>query len=162
MQPLTLTMTPTFVDNASFWYQLAFLAGGATDNVIWGARVGWLNNPGLTLFSNPRRIVSTNMASGTTYGPINATLQTDGVTASGVPVGATAAFCAVQSYTPGVLTIFPDGTTDPAIANYSGTGNLGSSLDMLYMMVPLSTAGKFKIHSYISGGVYLDAWGYLV
>ncbi|HEX7139319.1 MAG TPA: hypothetical protein VF219_15800 [Vicinamibacterales bacterium] len=162
VQTLALVMTPTFVDNASFWYQLAFIAGGATDDQIVGARIGWLNNPGLTLFPDPRRIVSTNMVSGSTYGPIDATLKSDLVTPSGIPAGATAAFCAVQSYTPGVLTIFPDGTIDPAIANYSGTGNQGSSLNMLYMMVPLSPAGKFKIHSYITGGVYLDAWGYVV
>jgi hypothetical protein len=31
---------------------------------------------------------------------------------------------------------------------------------MLYMMVPLSPAGKFKIHSYITGGVYVDVWGF--
>ena len=101
------------------------------------------------------------MTSGVTYGPINSMLQFDGVTPTGIPAGATAAFCAVQSYTPGVLTLFPDGGTDPMIANYSGTGTQGASLNMVYMMVPLSTAGKFKIHSYITGKVYVDAWGYV-
>jgi hypothetical protein len=162
VQSLNVPLTPTFINNTPFWYELDFESGTAVDNQIWGARIGYLNEPGLTLFPNPRRIVSSNMVSGTTYGPINATLETDGVTPSGIPVGATAAFCAVQSFTPGVLTIFPDLTTDPAIANYSGTGNMGTSLNMVHMMVPLSTAGKFKIHSYITGGVYLDAWGYLV
>jgi hypothetical protein len=33
---------------------------------------------------------------------------------------------------------------------------------MVYMMVPLSAAGKFKVHSYISGNCYVDAWGYVV
>ncbi len=162
VQALAVPVTPTYINNTSFWYDLLFDCGAATNDQIWGARVGWLNEPGLTLFPDPRRIVSSNMVSGTTYGPIDATLKTDLVTPSGIPAGATAAFCAVQSYAPGVLTIFPDLTTDPAIANYSGTGNLGSSLNLIYMMVPLSTAGKFKIHSYITGGVYLDAWGYVV
>jgi len=155
---------PMLIDNSQFNFIVLWQPGisNSPTHRLLGARFGWINNPGLTLFPNPRRIVSSNMVSGTTYGPLNALLESDGVTPSGIPVGAKAAFCAVQSFTPGVLTIFPDLTTDPAIANYSGTGNMGTSLNMLYMMVPLSTAGKFKIHSYITGGVYLDAWGYLV
>jgi len=97
-----------------------------------------------------------------TYGPINALQKWDGSGPTGVPAGAKAAFCAVQSYTPGVLTLFPDGATDPGSANYSGTGNLGASLNMVYMLVPLSSAGKFKIHAYFTGKVYVDAWGYLI
>jgi hypothetical protein len=164
--PLTMSNPLTVVDNFANWYDLDIENVVAVDNQIWGARVGWIHNPGLTLFSAPRRIVNggvgaTTMTSGVTYGPINSMLQFDGVTATGIPAGATAAFCAVQSYTPGVLTLFPDGATDPLIANYSGTGTQGASLNMVYMMVPLSTAGKFKIHSYITGKVYVDAWGYV-
>ncbi len=77
-----------------------------------------------------------------------------------MPAGATSAFCAVQSYTAGVLTIFPDLTTDPGIANFGATST--GPLNLTYMMVPLSAAGKFKIHSYITGRVYVDAWGYAV
>jgi hypothetical protein len=164
--PLTMSNPLTVVDNFANWYDLDFESGSAVDNQIWGARVGWIHNPGLTLFPDPRRIVNggigaTTMTSGITYGPIDATKEFDNVTATGIPAGATAAFCAVQSYTPGVLTLFPDLTTDPLIANYSGTGTQGASLNMVYMMVPLSTAGKFKIHSYITGKVYVDAWGYV-
>jgi hypothetical protein len=132
----------------------------------------WISGPGgtwmrpsLNPFPNPRRIVdgfAHPMTSGVTYGPFDATLESDGVTPTGVPPGALAAWCAVQSYKPGVLTIYPDLTADPLIANFSGTGNLGSSLNMLYMLVPLSAAGKFKVHSYITGIVVIDAWGFLI
>ncbi len=78
--------------------------------------------------------------------------------ASGVPAGASAAFCAVQSYSAGVLTIFPDLTTDTLLASY--TAPVDGTLNLTYMMVPLSPAGKFKIHSYITGHVFVDVWGF--
>jgi hypothetical protein len=163
VQSLTLTMTPTVVDNTVNWYELDYEAGGTTDTALFGARIGWLNEPGLTLFPDPRRIVSgdaTPFTAGHVYGPLDATLESNGSTPTGIPAGAKAAFCAVQSYTAGVLTLFPDLTSDPGIANYGATTT--GPLNMTYMMVPLSSAGKFKIHSYITGRVYVDAWGYVV
>jgi hypothetical protein len=29
-------------------------------------------------------------------------------------------------------------------------------------MVPLSTAGDFRVHTYISGSIYVDVWGYVL
>jgi len=138
------------------WYS------GVTDGThsVMGYTAGWTLNPGLTTFPNPRRVVSSSSTNGAQLGPFDATMTT-GLTPSGVPAGAKAAFCAVQSYQPGVLTLYPDGAADPGIANYSGTGNLGASLNLVYMLVPLSAAGKFRIHSYINGNVYVDVWGYL-
>ncbi len=138
------------------WYS------GVTDGThsVMGYTAGWILNPGLTTFPNPRRVVSSSSTNGAQLGPFDATMTT-GLTPSGVPAGAKAAFCAVQSYQPGVLTLYPDGAADPGIANYSGTGNLGASLNLVYMLVPLSAAGKFRIHSYINGNVYVDVWGYL-
>jgi hypothetical protein len=162
-QNLDLTVPPTTIDNSQLWYELDFESGGATDTAIYGARVGWIHHPGLTLFPDPRRIVDgflTPFTSGVTYGPFDATKKSGGVTPSGVPAGATAAFCAVQSYTAGALTIFPDLTADPGIANYTATTT--GPLNLTYMMVPLSTAGKFKIHSYITGKCFVDVWGFAV
>jgi len=163
VQALTLSVTPTVVDNFGTWYDFDYEAGGANDTSIWGARIGWIKEPGLTLFPNPRRIIhgdATPFTSGVTYGPFDATLQNNGVTPTGIPAGATAAFCAVQSYTAGVLTMFPDLTTDPGIANYAASAT--GPLNLTYMMVPLSSAAKFKVHSYITGRCYVDAWGYVV
>jgi hypothetical protein len=168
-QNLQMTIAaPIPIDNSQSSFTVVYIPGtiNSLNHQIFGVRLGWINNPGLTLFPDPRRIVNggfgtTTMTSGLTYGPISALTEFDGVTATGIPAGATAAFCAVQSYTPGVLTLFPDGATDPLIANYSGTGTQGASLNMVYMMVPLSAAGKFKIHSYITGKCYVDAWGYV-
>ncbi len=163
LQAVIMSVTPTTVDNTLTWYDLDLELLAATDVQIWFARIGWINEPTLTLFPNPRRIINGGpFVNGAVTGPYDATLEYDHVTATGIPAGAKAAFCAVQSYTPGVLTLFPDLTTDPGIANYSGTGTQGFGLNMVYMMVPLSPAGKFKIHSYISGNCYVDAWGYVV
>jgi hypothetical protein len=62
---------------------------------------------------------------------------------------------------PGRLTLYPNGTTtDPSIANWTNNGT-GGILYLSYMLVPLDATGKFSIHSYIGGNVYVDAWGYL-
>ncbi len=162
-QNISLPFTPVTIDNSQNYYGIYYGFGTANSpstHVFHGARLGYINAPGLTSFLNPRRVVSSAMVSGTTYGPFDAT-TTVTATPSGVPAGAQAAFCAVQSYTPGVLTLFPDGATDPMIANYSGTGTQGAGLNVIYMLVPLSAAGKFKIHSYITGNVYVDVWGFL-
>jgi hypothetical protein len=131
---------------------------------LWISQAGgvWRKVAIFQSFPNPRRILdgfATPFTSGNTYGPLNATLETDGVTPTGIPVGATSAFCAVQSYSAGALTLFPDGTTDPAIANYSATTS--GPLNLTYMFVPLSAAGKFKIHAYITGRCFVDAWGFV-
>jgi hypothetical protein len=167
-QTVDMGIAPQAIDATNFAWALYWFPGtnGPTHQLL-GARVAWILNPGLTLFPDPRRIVNGGLlgapfANGNTYGPIDAKLQYDLLTATGIPAGAKAAFCAVQSYTPGVLTLFPDLAVDPGIANYSGTGTQGFGLNMVYMMVPLSAAGKFKVHSYISGNCYVDAWGYVV
>jgi len=121
--------------------------------------VGWVQVAAMSLFPDPRRIYDGNVqptAPGS-YGPVDATTKAGGG-ASGVPVGARAAFCAVQSYNAGVMTLFPDLTTDPGIANWSGTAN--GPLNLLYMFVPLSAAGKFKLHTYFTGKKYIDVWGF--
>jgi hypothetical protein len=163
IQTIDMGIPPTTIDAVNLAYALYWFPGtnGATHQLA-GARVAWMLQPGLTLFPDPRRIVDgfvTPFTSGVTYGPFDATKKSGGVVASGVPVGAKAAFCAVQSYTKGALTIFPDLTADPGIANFTATTT--GPLNLTYMMIPLSAAGKFKIHSYITGNVFVDAWGYL-
>jgi hypothetical protein len=66
----------------------------------------------------------------------------------------------VQSYSAGYLTIYPDGTTPPNIANWSGT--VDGLLNLLYMFVPLSSAGKFLFTANFTGRKFFDVWGYLV
>jgi hypothetical protein len=165
VQNISLAIPPTTIDRSQNYYGLSYSFGTANNpsaHQFFGARIGWLLNPGMTLFADPRRVVdgfATPFTSGTTYGPFDATLKQAGG-ASGVPAGATAAFCAMQSYSAGVLTIFPDLTTDTLLASY--TAPVDGTLNLTYMMVPLSPAGKFKIHSYITGHVFVDVWGYVV
>jgi hypothetical protein len=133
----------------------------------------WISGPGgiwtrpsLNSFPNPRRIWDgwfEPTAPGT-YGPIDATQQvsTSGFTGgpSGIPVGAQAAYCAVQSYNAGYLTLYPDGTTQPGVTNWSGTVN--GLLNMLFMLVPLSPQGKFNFNATFTGRKFIDAWGFLM
>jgi hypothetical protein len=119
---------------------------------------------GFHSFPNPRRVWD-GFAQPTgpgLYGPVDATVKaaTAGGGPSGVPVGAQAAFCAVQSYNAGVLTIYPDGTPDTGQANWAATAD--GPLNLLYMFVPLSAAGKFRFHAYFTGPRFFDAWGYLM
>ena len=121
--------------------------------------VGWVQMAAMTLFADPRRVYNdTTNQPAATYGPIDATTKYNGG-ATGVPAGASAAFCAVQSYSAGVMTLYPDGASDPGIANWSGVAN--GPLNLLYMFVPLSTAGKFKMHTYFTGKRYVDVWGFI-
>lgn len=115
----------------------------------------WVPMISLIPFPDPRRVFGQPLNAGVTTAAIDATAG------SGVPVGAQAAYCAVQSYQDGTMTIFPDGAADPGIANYSVSGT-GGTLRMLYMLVPLSSAGRFKMHTYFTGSVYVDVWGYLM
>ena len=138
------------------------------NGVLWISTAGGVwkrvltNDFGIQLFSNPRRIYNgyVQPTAPGTFGPIDATLQSDGTTPSGVPVGAKSAFCAVQSYNAGVMTLYPDGAADPGLANWSGTAN--GPLNLLYVFVPLSAAGKFTIHTYFTGQKFIDVWGYLI
>ena len=75
-----------------------------------------------------------------------------------MPAGARAAYCAVMSYSAGVMTIYPDLTADTLIGNWASTTN--GPLNLHYMYIPLSAAGKFKIHTYFSGQKFIDVWGY--
>jgi len=132
------------------------VAGGVWRQVL-------TDNLGLQMFPNPRRIwdgFAQPQAAGT-YGPIDATLRvaSQGGGVSGVPAGAKAAYCAVQSYNAGVMTIYPDGTSNPLIANWTATAN--GPLNLHYMLVPLSAGGKFWFAAYFTGVKVFDAWGYL-
>ena len=118
---------------------------------------------GFHIFPNGRRVWD-GFAQPTgpgTYGPVDATTQVyPSVAPSGVPVGAKAAFCAVQSYSAGYLILYPDGAANPNIANWSGT--VEGLLNLLYMFVPLSAAGKFNFEARFTGRKFIDVWGYLV
>lgn len=154
--------SPITVDNSQNAYFLGWVPGTATSqHQLLGGQVIFTNEDRLIKFPNPRRIYDgyVNPTAPGTYGPIDATVKSGG-TASGVPPGAQAAFCAVQSFSAGVMTLYPDGAADPGIANWSGTAN--GPLNLMYMLVPLSTAGKFWIHTYFAGQKFIDAWGYIL
>jgi hypothetical protein len=140
--------------------------------VMWISQAGgaWkrvtTNDLGLQLFPDPRRLYAGNFsttAPGTFL--VDATAKVNPSNGqpngpSGVPAGALAAFCAVQSYSAGVMTLYPDGAADPGLANWSSTAN--GPLNLTYVFVPLSTAGKFRMHTYFTGQKYIDAWGYVI
>lgn len=125
-----------------------------------GTPGSWTNLSPLQLFPSGARVYSnTNITSGTVLGPIS----TAGV---GVPSGAKAAYCSVQvnPTATGPLTLFPSDVADPSTANY--VASVAGVLNLFYMFVPLATTGtdprSFKIHTYVSGAIYVDVWGYLL
>ncbi|GAC1522149.1 MAG: hypothetical protein NVS2B16_29900 [Chloroflexota bacterium] len=124
------------------------------DNTALGT---WQAVGNLRSFPAPHRV----FGDGSVTPAGSTTAAIDATAGSGVPVGATSAYCAVQASagSPGPLTLFPDGAADPGIANY--TVLVPNTLNLFYMLVPLSAAGKFKLHTYFTGSVYVDVWGYL-
>lgn len=168
-RPVVSAGPPAFTPTAGR-FELARDAGGA----VWASNAsGWRALSSFNIFPNPRRVYGdfSFTPSGTTTGPIDATTQVPGSPfngqPTGVPAGASAAWCVVMSYEAGVITLFPDGTSDPGIGTITTTGN-GTLLTMNYLLIPLSAAGKFRMHSYINsdpsgrgGRIFIDVWGYL-
>jgi hypothetical protein len=140
----------------------------SSTHVLYAGYVLWAPNNGLVLFSAPKRC----FGDGTTYAAdavisnIDATavIPSKGGGATGVPAGATAAFCAVQSYQPGVMTLYPTGSADPGLGNWAAQGtSAGTGIQMQYMMVPLNAAGKFNIHNnFTAKQIFVDVWGYVI
>jgi hypothetical protein len=163
-QSVALTLTPTPIPVDSFLIPFFGFGSFASTQTLISARAGYINNPGLTTFANPRRC----LGNGTTTPAeafilnIDATQKISAGGPTGVPAGAKAAFCAVQSYQPGVITLYPAGTADTGTANWSVNGTPGQ-LQMLYMLVPLDSTGKFNIHNrFTDKQIYVDVWGFLM
>lgn len=164
IQSVALTFAPTQFPNDSFLIPyFGFNSFAGTQSLI-SARAGYINEPGLTIFPNPRRCLG-NGASTLAEAfilNIDATQQISAGGPTGVPAGAKAAFCAVQAYQPGVMTLYPAGTADTGVANWSVNGTSGT-LQMLYMLVPLDSTGKFNIHNrFTNKQIYVDVWGFLM
>jgi hypothetical protein len=137
----------------------------------------WISNPGglswkqvattdlgLHTFPNPRRCLGNGTVTLAEAFILNidATQKVSAGGPTGVPVGAKAAYCAVQAYQPGVMTLYPAGTPDTGTANWSVNGTPGQ-LQMLYMLVPLDSTGKFNIHNrFTDKPIYVDVWGYFM
>ena len=144
------------VDNAGVPYICS--AGNGSNLGTWQA----MGN--LRSFPNPRRVYQNpSVANATNYPNIDATKKLN-TTASGVPVGAVAAYCAVQanptSANPRLAIGANDGTFNGSIANY--TAPVLNTLNLTYMLVPLSSDGKFHFTSYLTGAVYVDVWGFMM
>ncbi len=127
----------------------------------------WRRWTALTSFPTPRRC----FGDGTTYAADAVITNIDAKTiiaskgggSTGVPAGALAAYCAVQSYQPGVMTLYPAGSADPGLGNWACQGtSAGTGVQMLYMLVPLSGTGLFNIHNnFTAKQIFVDVWGYL-
>jgi hypothetical protein len=155
---LTTAGTPVHAPN-----DFEFVRDSNGEPYVSVAGGAWRRLTTFEIFPNPRRVYNgfAQPRVAGTYGPVDATKQVYPTPApSGVPVGAKAAFCAVQSYSSGVMTIYPDGTSNPLIANWAGA--VDGPLNLLWMFVPLSAAGKFNFATYFNGIYVFDAWGYLM
>ncbi|TMD56486.1 MAG: hypothetical protein E6I85_00420 [Chloroflexi bacterium] len=125
--------------------------------------LAWRQASSFQVFPGPRRVygVGTVLAPGQSVTGIDATKKLDG-TPSGVPAGATAAYCAISSYQTGVISLYPDGTIDNGIGAWASQGTAGNGVNQGYNFVPLSAAGKFSFTNYFtSKAMYFDVWGFL-
>ena len=136
-----------------------------------GGTIHWRRATTFELFPNPRRVYeqpanTTTPAEGFILNIDATTIVYHGSGPSGVPAGAVAAYCAVQTYQSGVMTLYPADTGDTGVANYSVAGADGQ-LQMLYMMVPLSPANSahpasFNIHNrFTAKSIHIDVWGWV-
>jgi hypothetical protein len=135
------------------------------NGLLWASQPdsSWRRHSALVTFPDPRRIYGqfANEVYGAPVGPIDATHKIDS-TVSGVPAGAAAVYAAVQSLNApaGRLTLYPDGTTNPNITNWVAT--VPNVLNLSYMLIPLSSAGKFLMQTNLTGNIFIDAWGYVI
>jgi hypothetical protein len=132
----------------------------------------WLSNAAGTwrrastfeVFPSPKRVYGKGvyLPKGAIVQNIDATISIN-LTPTGVPAGAAAAWCAVATYEPAVLSIYPAGSPDPHFGAFGQMGTAGISLQVVYMMVPLNAAGKFSFTNVkTTARVYFDVWGYLL
>jgi hypothetical protein len=139
------------------------------NGVLWASQQdgSWRRHSAVVTFPNPRRC----FGDGTLY-PVDAVITnidaksiipSKGGGSTGVPVGAPSAWCAVMAYQPGVMTLYPAGTTDPGIGNWACQGtSSGTGVQMMYMFVPLSSTGFFNLHNnFTAKQIFVDVWGYL-
>lgn len=125
-QTVPVAISPLFsVDNSTLSYQLTWSPGtvGPTQQLN-SARIGYLSIAGLQIFPTGVRVFAQPMTAGQVVTNIDATMAKSGG-ASGVPAGAQAAYCAVQSYQPGSLTLYPNSGSPPSIANWTNNGTAG-------------------------------------
>ena len=131
---------------------------------LWlsNAAGNWRRASTFEVFPTPRRVYGpgTFLVAGTIVTNIDATTKMGGGS-SGVPPGVIAAWCAVQSFEPAVLSIYPAGSPDPGLSNFGVTGAAGN-VQMLYMMVPLNALGRFSFKNRkTTARIFIDVWGYL-
>jgi hypothetical protein len=148
-----------------------YLPGGAMEQVRDSDGTLWLSNAAgkwrrastFEMFPDSRRVFGNGgfLSVGQIVLNIDATKKLNG-TPSGVPAGVVAAWCAVQSYEPCVLDIYPAGSPDPGTGSFGVMGTAGISVQLSWMMVPLNSAGKFSItNRRTKCRVFFDVWGYL-
>jgi hypothetical protein len=135
------------------------------DGTLWlsNSQGTWRRATTFEVFPGPRRVYGTGvlLPIGAVVQNIDATKQLN-LTPTGVPAGAVAAWCAVQSIEPAVLSIYPAGSPDPHIGAWGQMGTAGISVQVSYMMVPLNSSGKFSFTNLkTKARIYFDVWGYL-
>jgi hypothetical protein len=134
-----------------------------SDGTLWLSNSAgvWRRASTFEVFPNPRRVYGLRgvlLAAGATVANIDATRKLDN-TPTGVPQGVVAAWCAVQSVGPGVLSIYPSGSADPHSGAYAQSG---LAVQLIYIMVPLNSTGHFTITNMrATRQFYIDVWGYL-
>ena len=164
-------VAPILVAPAAASLYLTWAPGTASGaHLLVAGYIRYINNNGLVLFPSPKRC----FGDGTTYAAdaiipnidASVVIPSKGGGPTGLPTGASviAAFCAVQSYEPGVMTLYAAGSPDPGLGNWAAQAPLAATgIQMLYMMVPLNGSTQFTIHNnFTAKRIFVDVWGYLI
>jgi hypothetical protein len=135
------------------------------DGTLWlsNAAGNWRRATTFELFPSPKRVYGKGLfvPKGGKVLNIDATTSI-GLTPTGVPAGAQAAWCAVASYEACVLHIYPADIPDPLFANFGVMGTAGISLQVSFLMVPLDASGKFSFTNVKTAArIFVDVWGFL-
>jgi hypothetical protein len=139
-----------------------------SDGALWlsNAAGNWRRATTFEVFPNPRRVFGT----GAFVNPNTAVLNIDSTTRipsagggpSGVPAGANAAWCAVQSYEPCVIGFYPAGSPDPLGGAFGVMGTAGISVQVSFLMIPLNSSGRVSFtNRKTKARIFIDVWGYL-
>lgn len=136
------------------------------NGALWlsNAAGNWRRASTFEVFPNSRRVYGNGvaLAAGATVTNVDATQKINGGGPTGLPAGVAAAWCAVQSFEPAVLSIYPAGSADPNVGTYGAMGTAGISIQISYMMVPLNASGHFSFRNMkTKARIFFDVWGYI-
>ena len=136
------------------------------DGTLWlsNSAGNWRRATTFELFPTPRRVYGpgTYLNVGQQVLNLDATQMYKGLGPTGLPAGAVAAWCAVSTLEPAVLSFYPAGTPDPHVGSVGVMGTATISAQISHLLIPLNASGHFSFTNMkTKARVFIDVWGYI-